>query len=146
MKSLIVLHDEGTSRTSFLFGFPALFEREASSTRTRGGVLIVKRAFLRAPFTMSRANACAFFWWIGEKESKDILRKRLARLTYSLLKIFSRNYALLYAKASRAQDSSKFERRLNFRTTGECRLSRVSRLRFELQSLPGRVRVRKKRT
>ena len=83
MKSLIVLHDEGTSRTSFLFGFPALFEREASSTRTRGGVLIVKRAFLRAPFTMSRANACAFFWWIGEKESKKIYtHKKIDAPTY----------------------------------------------------------------
>ena len=82
MKSLIVLHDEGTSRTSFLFGFPALFEREASSTRTRGGVLIVKRAFFARPFhDVARAHACAFFWWIGEKESKKIYtHKKIERL------------------------------------------------------------------
>ena len=82
MKSLIVLHDEGTSRTSFLFGFPALFEREASSTRTRGGVLIVKRAFLRAPFTMSRARTPApSFGGLERKRAKRYTHtKKLTRL------------------------------------------------------------------
>jgi hypothetical protein len=40
MKSLTVLHDDGTSRTSFLFFFERSEEDEQSSTRTRGGVLI----------------------------------------------------------------------------------------------------------